>query len=215
MVRLMRTGVWSMVATAVLGVGLVLSADPAEAEGLRLRSSSSKSRAALFSNQTRVMDSRLARQYENSARFRPAAAKTASLLDAPEATVLPRYSGRYKGQYLSHAKAMAQKHGIPESLFLRLVQQESGWNPGARSHAGATGLAQLMPGTARKLGVDPRDPHQNLEGGARYLRMMYNRFGSWKLALAAYNAGPEAVQKHGGVPPYRETRHYVRAILGG
>lgn len=215
MVRLMRAGVWSaVVAAVVMGAGFALSASPAEAEGLRLRSSSSKSRAALFSNQTRLMDSRLAKQYDNSVRFRPGGAK-AALLDAPEATVLPRYSGRYKGEYLSHAKAVARKHGVPESLFLRLVQQESGWNPRARSHAGATGLAQLMPGTARKLGVDPHDPHQNLEGGARYLRMMYNRFGSWKLALAAYNAGPEAVAKHGGVPPYRETTHYVRAILGG
>lgn len=214
MIKAMRAGVLTAVSAAVFVAGLAVGAGPAEAEGLRLRSSSSKSRAALFSNQTRLMDSRLAKQYNNSARLQPGGAKVA-LLDAPAPTVIPGYSGRYKGAYLSHAKAMAQKHGIPESLFLRLVQQESGWNPRARSHAGATGLAQLMPGTARKLGVDPHDPHQNLEGGARYLRMMYNRFGSWKLALAAYNAGPEAVAKHGGVPPYRETKHYVRAILGG
>jgi soluble lytic murein transglycosylase-like protein len=64
------------------------------------------------------------------------------------------------------------------------------------------------------LRVDPRDPEQNLEGGARYLRTQYDRFGSWRLALAAYNAGPGAVEKHGGVPPYRETQGYVRAIMG-
>lgn len=87
---------------------------------------------------------------------------------------------------------MARKYGIPEALFLRLVNQESRWNPNARSHKGAMGLAQLMPGTAAKLGVNPRDPVQNLEGGARYLRMMYNQFGDWRLALAAYNAGPGA-----------------------
>jgi soluble lytic murein transglycosylase-like protein len=112
------------------------------------------------------------------------------------------------------AKAAARQHGVPEDLFLRLVQQESGFNPGARSHKGAIGLAQLMPGTARLLRVDPHDPRQNLEGGARYLRMMYGKFGTWRLALAAYNAGPEAVEKHSGVPPYSETRNYVRVIWG-
>jgi soluble lytic murein transglycosylase-like protein len=71
-----------------------------------------------------------------------------------------------------------------------------------------------MPDTARLLGVDPDDPRQNLEGGARYLRMMHDRFGNWRLALAAYNAGPEAVARHGGVPPFRETTDYVRIILG-
>ena len=71
-----------------------------------------------------------------------------------------------------------------------------------------------MPGTARRLGVDPHDPHQNLDGGARYLRQQYDTFGSWRLALAAYNAGPKAVAKHNGVPPYRETRNYVRVIWG-
>jgi soluble lytic murein transglycosylase-like protein len=71
-----------------------------------------------------------------------------------------------------------------------------------------------MPATARHLGVDIDNPHQNLEGGARYLRQMYDRFGSWRLALAAYNAGPEAVDRHGGVPPFRETQNYVRVILG-
>ena len=103
---------------------------------------------------------------------------------------------------------------MPEDLFLRLVQQESNWNPSARSHKGAIGLAQLMPATARGLGVNPHDPRQNLEGGARYLRAQYDTFRSWRLALAAYNAGPQAVQKHNGVPPFRETRDYVRKIWG-
>ncbi|WP_232823057.1 lytic transglycosylase domain-containing protein [Oceanibium sediminis] len=112
------------------------------------------------------------------------------------------------------ARTAAQRHGVPVSLFLALVHQESGWNPKAVSHKGAIGLAQLMPGTARALGVDPRDPGQNLDGGARYLATQYRKFRSWRLALAAYNAGPEAVERYNGVPPYRETRNYVAAILG-
>lgn len=204
-----RNAAWVMSLAAVMGLGLP---DLAEAEGLRLRGSSSKSRSSLFSSQTRLLDTRLASQYSNSDRLRPrSAAKAAELaLD----TNIPRYGGRYRGAYLSQAKTAARRHGVPESLFLRLIQQESGWNPRARSHKGATGLAQLMPGTARKLGVNPHDPVQNLDGGARYLRMMYNQFGSWRLALAAYNAGPAAVQKYRGVPPFRETRNYVRVIMG-
>ena len=124
-----------------------------------------------------------------------------------------RYRGNYKGEYLEVAKAAARKHGVPEDLFLRLVQQESGWNVLAVSTKGATGLAQLMPGTADLMGVDINDPKQNLEGGAKYLRKMYDRFGSWKLALAAYNAGPEAVDSANGVPEFEETQDYVAVIL--
>lgn len=126
----------------------------------------------------------------------------------------PSYRGRYTGPYLNVARAAARRNGVPGDLFLRLVQQESGWNAQARSAKGAMGLAQLMPGTVRLLGVNPSDPAQNLEGGARYLRTQYETFGSWRLALAAYNAGPGAVQKYNGVPPYKETRNYVRIIWG-
>lgn len=189
------------------GIGLIPVAGVAE--GLSLSGSSSKSRATLFQNQTRLLDTRLTTQYSASDRLKPK-----SLLEAPASGPLPGYSGRYKGEYLTMARAAASKHGVPEDLFLRLVQQESGWNANAVSHKGATGLAQLMPGTAARLGVDARDPRQNLDGGARYLRMMYDRFGTWRLALAAYNAGPEAVAKYGGVPPYRETKNYVTIIHG-
>ena len=112
------------------------------------------------------------------------------------------------------AKAAAMRHGVPTDLFLRLVQQESGWNAKALSHKGAIGLAQLMPDTAALLGVDPHDPRQNLDGGARYLAQQYRAFRSWRLALAAYNAGPKAVEKYGGVPPYKETTNYVKVIWG-
>lgn len=180
----------------------------AGAEGLTL-SGSTKSRASLFRSQTSLLDGRLAKQYSGSVRLQPKAPEIG------ESGPLPSYRGRYKGEYLDVAKAAARKHGVPEDLFLRLVQQESGWNPSARSHKGATGLAQLMPDTARLLRVDIENPHQNLDGGARYLRMMYDKFGSWRLALAAYNAGPKAVEQHDGIPPYQETRNYVKVILGG
>jgi soluble lytic murein transglycosylase-like protein len=172
-----------------------------------------KNRNSIFKSQTALLDGRLAGQYSGSIKLTPEY-KSGKVSKGDDATVVPKFRGSYKGKYLATAKALAAKHGIPEDLFLRLVQQESGWNPGAVSHKGATGLAQLMPGTAQKLGVDINDPAQNLEGGARYLRMMYDKFGSWKLALAAYNAGPGAVEKHGGVPPYAETKGYVKAILG-
>ena len=180
---------------------------PAQAEGLG-SSGVNLSRSKIFSKQANLLDGRLAKQYSASTKLRPAT-KTAFSTES-----IPRYSGSQKSVYLADAKRAARKYGIPESLFLRLVQQESAWKPNARSHKGAMGLAQLMPATARALGVNPRDPKQNLEGGARYLKQMYKKFGSWRLALAAYNAGPGAVEKHGGVPPYRETRNYVRKILG-
>lgn len=118
------------------------------------------------------------------------------------------------GPWAEMARAAARRHNIPEALFLKLVETESNFDPQAVSHKGAIGLAQLMPGTARQLRVDPYDPEQNLDGGARYLRMMRARFGTWRLALAAYNAGPGAVEQYDGIPPYKETRNYVRTILG-
>nr|AIA84596.1 SLT [uncultured Dinoroseobacter sp.] len=126
---------------------------------------------------------------------------------------MPIYSGA-SGIYQDMARAAARKHNVPEDLFLRLVRTESGFHPTAKSHKGAIGLAQLMPHTARNLGVNPHDPKQNLEGGARYLSQQYRRFGDWRLALAAYNAGPGAVEQYHGVPPYAETRKLVKAILG-
>lgn len=126
---------------------------------------------------------------------------------------LPSYSGT-PGLYQDMARAAARRHNVPEDLFLRLVRTESNFRPGAKSNKGAIGLAQLMPFTANHLGVNPHDPKENLEGGARYLSQQYARFRDWRLALAAYNAGPEAVARYGGVPPYDETQRYVKAILG-
>ncbi|MEM7074187.1 MAG: lytic transglycosylase domain-containing protein [Pseudomonadota bacterium] len=172
---------------------------------------SSKNKRKMFQSQTKVLDNRASQQYNSSIRLQPQRVHTPSKWDDEVST--KSYVGAYRGLYLNAAKKSAQRHGIPSGLFLRLVQQESAWNPNAVSHKGAIGLAQLMPGTAAYLGVNPYDPYQNLEGGARYLAEQYRTFGSWRLALAAYNAGPKAVEKHGGVPPYKETRNYVRVIL--
>jgi soluble lytic murein transglycosylase-like protein len=194
----------------IAAISLALGSLPciAGAEGLTL-SGSTKSRLAIFESQADLIDKKLSKQYSGSVRLTPNYKKG----ETEEASV-PAFRGSYRGEYLEVAKAAARKHGVPEDLFLRLVQQESGWNPGAVSVKGATGLAQLMPGTAEVLGVDINDPEANLEGGARYLRMMYDKFGSWRLALAAYNAGPGAVEQHDGIPPYAETENYVKAILG-
>lgn len=103
---------------------------------------------------------------------------------------------------------------LDPQLVRAVVQVESGYNPRALSNKGAMGLMQLMPATARELDVaDPWNPEQNVRGGTAYLRRMLDRFGELDLALAAYNAGPEAVVQHAGVPPFAETREYVRKIF--
>lgn len=186
------------------GFATVVTAMPVYSDSL-----STRNRTTLFSSQLDVLDGRASSQYANSIRLQPPRVEIPA-----SANTGPQYNGGYRGEYLNMARAAAQRNRVPEDLFLRLIQQESAWNPNARSHVGAFGLAQLMPGTADYLRVNPRDPYQNLDGGARYLREQFDTFGSWRLALAAYNAGPGAVQKHGGVPPYRETQNYVRVIWG-
>ena len=107
-----------------------------------------------------------------------------------------------------------REFGLPSGIVDAVIYQESRGRMNAVSTKGALGLMQLMPGTAAQLGVNPYDADQNIRGGARYLRQQIDRFGSIPLALAAYNAGPGAVLRYGGIPPYRETQNYVATILG-
>jgi len=116
--------------------------------------------------------------------------------------------------YRQAARDAARKYGIDPDMFLRLIQQESSFRPDVVSPKGAIGLGQLMPATAKELGVDPTDPLQNLEGAAKYLSQQLKRFGDPSLALAAYNAGPTRVAKLGRVPNIAETQNYVKTILG-
>ena len=118
--------------------------------------------------------------------------------------------------FAAEIEAAAAKHGVDPALLKALIRQESNFNPNAVSPAGATGLTQLMPATAAGLGVtDPTNPQQAIDGGAKYLRQQLDRFGGdEKMALAAYNAGPGAVARFGGVPPYAETQTYVQKVMG-
>lgn len=117
--------------------------------------------------------------------------------------------------YRDLAYQTAVRHGIDPDLFVRQIAAESNFNPAAKSPAGAIGLGQLMPATAKELGVDPTDPVQNLDGAARYMKQQLQRFGDPALALAAYNAGPSRVAKAQGIPNIQETQNYVSKILGG
>ncbi|MCZ2804169.1 transglycosylase SLT domain-containing protein [Modestobacter sp. VKM Ac-2983] len=127
--------------------------------------------------------------------------------------VAPAAGGGLAG--VPYADLFAQagaRHGVSPALLAAVAKTESGFNSSARSSAGATGLMQFMPATAKGLGVDALDPASSIDGAARYLSQLTKQFGSTELALAAYNAGPGTVQRHGGIPPYPETQSYVQKV---
>lgn len=130
-------------------------------------------------------------------------------------STLQQQPGSQTGDYSAYIKQASQRWGVDESLIRAVITQESGGNAQATSPCGAQGLMQLMPETAKGLGVtNSYDPEQNIMGGTRYLRAQLDRFnGDVSMALAAYNAGPGAVQQYGGVPPYAETQNYVANIM--
>jgi soluble lytic murein transglycosylase-like protein len=146
----------------------------------------------------------------------PAPTETVGL-DSPTLTPIATHVAATAGpsHWQGRIAELSAKYDISPTLLEALVWQESRWREGAVSPVGARGLAQLMPGTARQMGVDAGDPSANLEGGARYLRAQLDAFGGdIEKALAAYNAGPGRVQQAGGIPQIRETQNYVAAILG-
>ena len=157
----------------------------------------------------------------------PAAPQTtmtvAEELLAPESSLRPRLRPQVESapaptqdrpdDFNAYIAQQAERYGVPLPLAQAVILQESGGKQSAVSEKGATGIMQLMPATAKELGVDMNDPYENVEGGLRYLSQQYNTFGDWPTALAAYNAGPNAVKKYGGIPPFDETMNYVDTIM--
>ena len=149
-----------------------------------------------------------------------AALQAATTADAssPTATQSENVAGAAGdgGEYDSVIEQASERYGVDPAVLHGLIQQESGFDPSAQSSAGASGLTQLMPGTASSMGVaNPLNPTESIEGGARYLSQLMSQFGgNTEDALAAYNAGPGAVQQYGGIPPYAETQSYVSKVLG-
>jgi soluble lytic murein transglycosylase-like protein len=134
----------------------------------------------------------------------------------PQVVAVDNKTTTQTGDIADIIRQAAEKYNLPEKLIESIIKQESNFNPEAVSHAGASGLMQLMPGTADYLGVNNRfDPMENVMGGSKYLRQMLNQFdGNIDVALAAYNAGPGNVKKYGGIPPFKETQNYVQKVLG-
>lgn len=205
---------------AICGVAALIGASPARADVMELGDNGARWVAGgqAASSDDLLLGAALdADSRPLAVEYAPDGAIDLSAMIVPDAAlgdISTSYSG-VPARYGTKIAELSQRFDLSPSLLEALVWQESRWRENAVSRAGARGLAQLMPGTARYLGVDPDDPMQNLEGGARYLREQLDRFDQdLEKALAAYNAGPGRVIRAGGIPNIRETKLYVAAIMG-
>lgn len=128
------------------------------------------------------------------------------------AWIIPAINREKAKPYLQAFKDAEVKYGLPSDLLNRMAYQESRYNASAVSPAGAVGLMQFMPATAAQFGIDPSNPFASIDAAGQYMAQLYNRFKDWKLAIAAYNAGPGNVVKYNGIPPFAETQNYVAQI---
>jgi soluble lytic murein transglycosylase-like protein len=151
---------------------------------------------------------------ENSRLFMVVATRNPFLEDAKNSAKDTSFSPNLSTKFDELFNEIARTYNLDPRLLHAIAKVESNYNPRAVSPKGALGVMQLIPSTARLVGVsDPFDPRENIHGGARYLRYLLDKFGDLTLALAAYNAGPKAVEAYGGIPPYEETQRYVRSVL--
>jgi len=178
--------------------------------------------SGLMGSSTTNSDNALSSLYYNgtSPIYRPTSVSNNTYSTTPLNPVLTGYTAgptnvTSNTQYDAIIKKASETYGIPEKMIKSVIKQESNFNNSVVSHAGAAGLMQLMPGTAKFLGVsNVFDPEQNIMGGTKYLKQMYDKFGGdMNLMLAAYNAGPGNVSKYNGIPPFKETTNYVTKIM--
>ncbi len=214
---------WRIFLSCLLVFGLCLDQNSLERETVPALESASVSALVVClaagdaaASQTRALGERLG---EIAAKARPVLLRAGQRLNAffkRQNALLARVTPRKPTPAINKLVAsISRKHGLDPHLVHAIIRVESAYDPKAVSRAGAQGLMQLMPATQDYLRVkNPFDPAQNISGGVRFMKMMLRRFGDTELALAAYNAGPTAVKKYAGIPPYKETRRYVKKVLG-